>query len=292
MDSQRPSRTAEGAAALRVWHGLVDDPPHLIDDSAVRALLRMSTRAVLQQPPRWLRLAIRTQERFQPELAALRGQVVVRGRFAEDALDAALAQGCRQVIILGAGLDTTALRRPELLESVALFEVDHPATQAWKRNRLAAEVADKIRFVAVDFERDDLALALLEAGVRTDQPLFVNWLGCTYYLNPDAQNAALGAVGRVAAPGSQLVLDYWLPGAALPLRPRLLLAGVRFAVALQREPLLGLQDSAQLAARATTAGWTIAEDLDAEDQRARWIRGRRDTLAVPEFAQLARLKLG
>lgn len=182
MDSQRPSRTAEGAAALRVWHTLLDDPPHVFDDSIVRSMLSGPTRLMLHHPPTMVRNAIRAREALQPELAALRGQVVLRARFAEDALDAALKAGCDQVVILAAGLDTTAQRRPELARAGAIIEVDHPATQAWKRERLPADLAAAVRFVAVDFERDALDLRLSEAGLQSDAPLFVNWLGCTYYL--------------------------------------------------------------------------------------------------------------
>lgn len=289
MDSQRPSRTAEGAAALRVWHTLLDDPPHLFDDSSVRSMLSGPTRLMLHPPPAMVRDAIRAREGLQPDLAALRGQVVLRSRFAEDALEAALDAGCEQVVILAAGLDTTALRRSELVHAGRLIEVDHPATQAWKRERLPADLVDAVRFVPVDFERETLDERLAEAGLRSDVPMFVNWLGCTYYLEPAAVSATLEALGRVAAPGSQIVLDHWLPGPGLNWRPRLLLAGVRFAVALQQEPLRCLMTAEDLARRAAAGGWQVVEQLDAAAQRARWLVGRRDTLALPDFAHLSRL---
>lgn len=287
MDPQRPSLTAEGAAALRVWHTLLDDPPHVFDDSIIRSMLSGPTRLMLHAPPSMLRRAIRARETVQPELAALRGQVVLRSRFAEDALDAALAGGCEQVVILAAGLDTTAQRRPELAR--AIMEVDHPATQAWKRERLPADLSAAVRFVAVDFERDTLDTRLTEAGLRSDAPMFVNWLGCTYYLEPAAVTATFEALGRIAARGSEIVLDHWLPEPGLNWRPRLLLAGVRFAVALQQEPLRCLMTAEDLAERAAKGGWQVAEKLDAKAQRERWLAGRSDTLALPDFAHLTRL---
>lgn len=289
MNPQRPSRTAEGAAALRVWHTLLDDPPPVFDDTAVRPMLSGPVRLMLRSPPALMRNTIRARERLQPELAALRGQVVLRSRFAEDALDAALAAGCEQVVILAAGLDTTAVRRPELAQAGKLFEVDHPATQAWKRNRLPDDVAATIHFVAVDFEREALDEQLLASGLRPDSPMFVNWLGCTYYLEPEAVSGTFAALGRIAAPGSEIVLDHWLPEAEVGWRPRLLLAGVRFAVALQQEPLRCLLGPDELASRAAEGGWAVAEDLDADAQRRLWLDGRDDTLALPEFARLARL---
>ncbi|MCC5885183.1 MAG: class I SAM-dependent methyltransferase [Gammaproteobacteria bacterium] len=289
MDPQRPSRTAEGAAALRVWHTLLDDPPHVFDDSIVRSMLSGPTRLVLHSPPSMVRNAIRAREALQPELAALRGQVVLRSRFAEDALDAALAAGCEQVVILAAGLDTTAQRRPELARSGAIFEVDHPATQAWKRERLPPDLGEAVRFVAMDFEREALDTRLAEAGLRSDVPMFVNWLGCTYYLEPAAVTATFEALGRIAAPGSEIVLDHWLPEPGLNWRPRLLLAGVRFAVALQREPLRCLLTAGELAQHAAAGGWQVAEQLDAKAQRERWLAGRSDTLSLPDFAHVTRL---
>lgn len=289
MDPQRPSRTAEGAAALRVWHTLLDDPPHVFDDSIVRSMLSGPTRLMLHAPPPMVRDAIRARESLQPELAALRGQVVLRARFAEDALDAALAAGCDQVVILAAGLDTTAQRRPELARAGVIMEVDHPATQAWKRERLPRELAESVRFAAVDFEREALDARLAEAGLRSAAPMFVNWLGCTYYLEPDAVSATFEALGRVAAPGSQIVLDHWLPGPGLNWRPRLLLAGVRFAVAMQQEPLRCLMTVEDLAERAAVGGWQVAEQLDAKAQRERWLAGRNDTLSLPDFAHVTRL---
>jgi methyltransferase (TIGR00027 family) len=291
MNVQGPSRTAEGAAALRVWHGLIDDPPYLVDDHAVYDLLSPPMRALLQAPW-WLCAALRIQERLQPEWAALRGQVAVRGRFADDALEAALSRGCPQVVVLGAGLDTTALRYRERLQGVAVFEVDHPATQAWKRARLPADLAERVHFVSVDFERDALDTALLVAGVRRDQPLFVSWLGGSYYLTPEAFGYTLAALARIAGPGSELIMDYWLPETAVSLNAGLLLAAIRVMVACHHEPLQGLHEPAEFAAEVAAAGWMLVEELDARAQRVRWLSARTDTLSVPEFGRLARLRNG
>jgi methyltransferase (TIGR00027 family) len=289
MNVQGPSRTAEGAAALRVWHGLMDDPPYLVDDRAVRDLLSPSMRALLQAPV-WLRAALRFQERLRPEWAALRGQVAVRARFSDDALEAALGRGCQQVLVLGAGLDTTALRYQQRLQAATVFEVDHPGTQDWKQARLPADLDDRVRFVGVDFERDALDEALLESGVRRNQPVFVSWLGGSYYLKPEAFKRTLAALSRIAAPGSEFVLDYWVPGNALPLNARMLLAATRVMVACHQEPLQGLREPADFASEVAAAGWILVEELDAQAQRIRWLSGRTDTLSVPEFSRLARLR--
>ncbi|MEE4360594.1 MAG: class I SAM-dependent methyltransferase [Pseudomonadales bacterium] len=289
MRPTRPSRTAEAAAFLRAWHSYVDDRPLLCEDFAVVPLLRPQTRAFLQPLSLPVRRALRTRERLQPSLPAMRGQVVVRACYAEEALDAALERGVGQVVVLAAGLDTLALRRPQLLDQVAFFEVDHPATQAWKRQRLGAAADGRVHYVAVEFGRASLRDALLDAGFSPALTTFVNWLGCTYYLGADALRGTLADLGEVSAPGSEIVLDFWTPGVGLPTAQRMLLSGVRFSVALQREPLLGLMTPTALTSLAEHTGWAVDELLSPEDQRRRWLQTRRDSLAVPAFAWLARL---
>ena len=208
MNPDRPSRTAEGAAFLRAQHAYVDDAPLLFEDHAVRDLLSTPARIALQPLPLPMKLGMRRRERLRPMLAGMRGQIVLRARFAEDAMDAALIAGVDQVVILAAGLDTTGLRQPARLRGVALYEVDHPATQAWKRRRLAGRGAERIRFVPVVFGEEDLAAALCAAGLDPSRPMFVNWLGCTYYLSSDAIAATLRSMASIAAPGSELALDY------------------------------------------------------------------------------------
>jgi methyltransferase (TIGR00027 family) len=287
-----PSRTAEGAAFLRAWHACVDDAPLLWEEAELRALLRPALRAVLRPPLPAARRALRIRERLRPETAALRGQVVLRSRWAEDALDAALACGVRQLVVLAAGLDTLALRRGDLPADATVFEVDHPATQAWKRARLGRRppAVPALRWVPVDFARASLAEALRDAGLDPGRPLFASWLGCSYYLPPVALSRTLDELAAVAAAGSEVVLDFWTPGAGLPIPQRLLLAGLSVAVALQQEPLEGLLAPEVLDTLASARGWTVAERLSPQRQRERWLAGRTDTLALPDFAWLARLE--
>ncbi|ABM60982.1 class I SAM-dependent methyltransferase [Halorhodospira halophila] len=287
---QRPrSQTAEIAAALRVWHTRLDDAPTIFDDRAVLPLLSPRMRQLVQPPPPLLAMQLRTMEGMHPELAALRGQTVTRARFAEDALDAAVDRGHRQIVLLGAGLDTTALRRPDLLARTTLLEVDQAPMQWWKRAHLPAKVANRMRFVAVDFARDRLAERLLDARIDPQTPLFANWMGCTYYLPPEAIGATLQGLAEVAAPGSELVADYWLPAGELSWRPRMLLRGVELALNTQQEPLLGLIRPDTLHRLAANTGWQVLEELDAPALRAHWLSERRDSLSVPAFARCLRL---
>ena len=126
------------------------------------------------------------------DLLAFSRWVCVRSRYAEDIVEQQAGTGVGQYVILGAGLDTFAYRRPG--PGLRVFEVDHPATQAWKQRGLAGlgvAIPDNLVFVPVDFERQELGPALEEAGFALAEPAVFSWLGVTMYLTPDAidQNA-------------------------------------------------------------------------------------------------------
>ena len=135
-----------------------------------------------------------------------------RSRIAEDALSGAVERGVRQIVILGAGLDTFALRNPHGARQVRLYEVDHPATQAAKLERLAeAQIAlpPWLIFVPVDFEQDDLGEKLVAAGFQQNSPAFFTWLGVVPYLTEDAIGRTLDYVSSIQ--NSEMVFDYMEP---------------------------------------------------------------------------------
>jgi methyltransferase (TIGR00027 family) len=135
-----------------------------------------------------------------------------RSRIAEDALSRAVEGGVRQIVILGAGLDTFALRNPHGAPEIRIYEVDHPATQAWKLERLAeAQIAlpPWLAFVPVDFERDDVGEKLAAAGLEQNSPAFFTWLGVVPYLTEDAIGRTLDYMSSI--PNSEVVFDYMEP---------------------------------------------------------------------------------
>ena len=135
-----------------------------------------------------------------------------RSRIAEDALAGAVERGIRQIVILGAGLDTFALRNPHQAAGIRIYEVDHPATQAWKRQRLAeAQIAlpPWLVFVPVDFERDDVGEKLVAAGFQQNSPAFFTWLGVVPYLTQDAIDRTLNYMSSIQ--NSEVVFDYMEP---------------------------------------------------------------------------------
>ena len=135
-----------------------------------------------------------------------------RSRIAEDALSRAVERGVRQIAILGAGLDTFALRNPHDARQIRIYEVDHPATQAWKRQRLAeAQIAlpPWLILVRVDFERDDVGEKLVAAGFQQNSPAFFTWLGVVPYLTQDAIGRTLDYMASIQ--NSEVVFDYMEP---------------------------------------------------------------------------------
>ena len=280
-----PSRTALGTAFARAWHRRVDAPPPVFDDPVAERLLPAYQQRYLRRLGALARFWRGYYLRQADAFTALRSQVVVRSRYAEDALDAARDQGVGRYVVLAAGLDTFALRQPE--EPIDVLEIDHPATQGWKRELLHARGIDRpagLTFLPVDFE----TVSLADVWPACESPDFVSWLGATYYLTRDAIASTLETLATCTAPGSRLVLDYWSahPPTAVG---NLLLWGTRLAVALQQEPMVSFFEAEDIEDLAADAGWDILENLTPAAQNEGYLAGRDDRLVVPSFAHLLQL---
>ena len=288
MQTGRRSRTAEAAAFLRAMHRHVDDPPLVFDDVAVEALLPAYARRFLRRlddlPRPWL--SVYRQRRGA--LAGMRAQIVVRARYAEDALARARGRGIAQYLVLAAGLDTFALRAQR--RDVTIFEIDHPATQQWKRS-LVREVPENLEFVAIDFERETLGQALAATSFSTTEPTFIAWLGTTYYLGERTIRETLAALATACTRGSELVLDYWSRATFADAGAQALLTGTRIATAFQSEPIRTLLAPSAMEGLVRDCGWQIREHCAAEIANARYLAGRGDALAVPSFSYLLHLEL-
>ena len=284
MEPARRSRTAEGAAFLRALHRHVDSAPWVFEDSAVEALLPLPGQHFLRRLDTLARPWISAFRQRRGGLAAMRAQVVVRARYAEDAL---LDQNPGQYLVLAAGLDTFALRHAT--ESVRVFEVDHPATQAWKRAMIEGPPKNLL-FVPLDFERTTLAEALTATEFDVEQSTFVSWLGTTYYLTRDAIAETLRGVRERTPAGTRLVIDYWSEAPIADARASALLAGTWLVTAFQSEPIRSLFAPADMDTLARDTGWRVREHLAPAIQNARYLARRSDGLAVPSFAYLMQLE--
>lgn len=205
------SRTAEHVALFRALESARPGSLRIFDDPYAAGFLRAPYRLVarLARVPR----LGRGFERFIDEhwRAGPRASAVARTRLIDDLVSAALADGIGQVLLLGAGFDSRAYRLPEMA-ATAVFEVDHPATQATKQRLIRARVRPEdrrhVRFVPVDLLTDDLGTALERAGFAARRRTVVVWEGVTNYLTEPAVDATLRQLAELTGPGSQVIFTY------------------------------------------------------------------------------------
>jgi methyltransferase (TIGR00027 family) len=207
MQSATPSRTALRVALRRAAHQLYDAKPLVFDDPLAVPILGQ------EYLPELHKTITKLEKRFS---VGLRAFLVARSRYAEDTLASAVAHGVRQYVLLGAGLDTFAYRNP--FPNLRVFEIDHPATQQWKRELLDGSrilIPSNLTYVPVDFEHQALPAQLLAAGFDSTLPAFFAWLGVVPYLTLEAFRSTIGYIAT-QPPGSGLVFDYGQPRSALP----------------------------------------------------------------------------
>ena len=260
MKHGQASRTALGAAGGRAAHQALEGGMVFADPLALRILGPDAEDAI-------------TLARKRPERRGLRLFVAMRSRFAEDSARRAIGDGVRQILILGAGLDTFAYRL-EPREGLRVFELDHPATQRDKRRRLEeAHIAEPphAAYVAHDFERGSMTAALEAGGLDTGRRTFVMWLGVTPYLAEDAVFATLGELARFPG-GAEVVFDYANPPHTIEeTQVRDFHQAMAEQVAATGEPFRCHLDTRELQARARTLGYVDIEDLDRAALVARYL---------------------
>ena len=258
MKPNEPSRTALMIARQRAAHQLLDHGAILYDTFALR-ILREDEQDVL-------RFA-----NAHPLASIGRLFTAARSRIAEDALARGVERGIRQIVILGAGLDTFALRNPHRALEIRIYEVDHPATQAGKRQRLAeAQIAlpPWLVFVPVDFERDEVEEKLLAAGFQQNSPAFFTWLGVVPYLTDDAISRTLDYVASIH--NSEVVFDYMEPPEAFSEELRQLEKARAEQLEKMGERSASRFEPAGIAAILRSHGLCVIEDIDFQQIAARF----------------------
>jgi methyltransferase (TIGR00027 family) len=269
MQDAQPSRTAQRVATRRAAHQLFDEPKVFDDPLAIAIAGRDAA--------------------GESASSALRAFIAVRSRYAEDQLARAVLQrGVRQYVVLGAGLDTFAYRNPLRSSGLHVFEVDHPATQAWKRARLSEAnipIPAEMTFAAVDFETQSLDARLREAGFLRTASAFFSWLGVTPYLSRPAFDATIQFIAGMPA-GSGLVFDFAMERSLLSPLQQHALDVLAERVARAGEPFQLFFDPAMLQSDLAQLGFGSIEDLDGAQINARYFAGRSDGLAVANGGHL------
>lgn len=265
MSQRNASCTALATAQMRAAHQLLDPPPRILDDPAAIAVLG---------PGAEQRIRESAQRAQTPESRALRAHMVLRSRFAEDRLAAAVNRGVTQYVILGAGFDTFAVRQPAWAQSLRILEVDHAGTQELKRSHLAAAgltVPSNAGFATIDFERESLRDGLLRHAIAPAARTFFSWLGVTMYLREDAVDAVLRSVAEFPA-GSEIVLTF----ASASDTPR----AVAERAAEAGEPWLSFFEPVQMQDKLRAAGFESVELLTPAAAESRYFR--HVSLPVPQ----------
>ena len=268
--------TAVRVALWRAMHVQVDAPPHVLEDEVG---LRLAS-----PDEDWRRRPDMDPDGTRP----FRASIVARARFIEDMVVEQAGKGVDQYVILGAGLDTFAQRRPQIASRLRVFEVDPPGPQAWKRQRLIAlgfGVPEWLRFVPVDFEAGQAWRPLLSAaGFDASRPAVVASTGVSMYLTKDAIMATLREVAALAH-GSTLAMSFLLPIelAEPEMRPWLELAekGAR----ANGTPFISFFTPAEMMALAREAGFADAQHISAAMLTQRYFADRTDGLRPPDNAE-------
>jgi methyltransferase (TIGR00027 family) len=268
MEETAPSRTALRVALRRAAHQLIDTPLVFTDPIAV-PILGLEYADELRRTPR---------RDDRPFSISLRAFMVARSRYAEDNLHRAVESGIRQYVLLGAGLDTFAYRNP--WPQLRVFEVDHPATQQWKRELLRKNgiaVPASANYIPVDFERQSLPEQLSASGFDIHAPAFFAWLGVVPYLTLSAFRSTVSFIAS-QPPGSGVVLDYTLPRESLPPLERWAHDSLASRVQKAGEPFQLFFTPQTIAAE--FAAFSHIEDLGPEQINARYFSGRHDKLRL------------
>jgi methyltransferase (TIGR00027 family) len=272
--TRNSSRTALGVAALRAVHQLLDGDPKILEDPVAAHLLDAEVFQQIQTNP------ARVNE---PLARGLRSHVVLRSRFAEERLEQAVRRGVGQCVILGAGFDTFAYRQPEWARSLRIYEVDHRATQADKRQRLHSAgiaIPANLEFVAIDFESVSLREGLRASTLKFSKPAFFSCLGVLVYLTREAADAVFQLVADFPA-GSEIVFTFSLPDSSLSTNDaehRAALAGMASSMG---EPWQTHFEPEALVRDLHALGFGEVSFLSAEAADQKYFQGRSDGLRAP-----------
>jgi methyltransferase (TIGR00027 family) len=274
MDTQeRPaSRTAIGVAVLRAMHELYDDSPKILSDPIIPRILDDEVLRKAQANLEWL---------HDPRTVALRSHVVLRNRYAEDCLHEAAGRGVRQYVILGSGFDTFAYRQPAWAAPLRILEVDHPASQRAKMERLQSSgilLPANLEFVAADFESASLHDILSRSSLDFSAPAFFACLGVLVYLPADSIKAIFQLIASFPK-FSEVVFTFSQGDSS---------SGLAEAAAAVGEPWRSYHDPDTLKRELLETGFSQVSILSPEEAKDLYYRDRRDGLPPPRRSSIAR----
>lgn len=290
MEDGSPSQTALMVAVLRAHHCHLAPEPKILNDAIALPLSGLRDLEAVKEYKNGVIeffAGLSSQETAEMFVQQITDSVCMRSRLVEERLSLALKEGLQQIVVLGAGLDSTAYRCAGEIGDIPIFEIDHPDTQQWKKARLAdcgIEIPEKLEFVGFDFENQTLAEALHAGGVKADAVTLFTWLGVQMYLTPETVQSTLSVLGTFPG-GSQIVMDFAMPDATHPDETLEDPVGqLNKVVSQMGEPFLSTYTEAELEACLKQAGFNEVVFYNVGLMLGSFLDGNRDICSVPDEA--------
>ena len=290
MEDGSPSQTALMVAVLRAHHCHFAPEPKILKDTTALPLSGMADLDAIKDYKNGVIeffSGLSSRETAESFVQQITDSVCMRSRLVEERLTKARTQGLEQLVILGAGLDSTAYRCTDQLNDLPVFEIDHPATQHWKKTRLTEcniNIPDNLKFVSFDFENQTLTEALEVGGVRSNAVTMFTWLGVQMYLTPATVQATLAVLGKFP-PGSQLIMDFAMPDATHPDEQLQDPVGeLNRVVSEMGEPFESTYTEQELETCLKEAGFSDVSFYTVERILDSFLNGNRDICSVPDEA--------
>jgi methyltransferase (TIGR00027 family) len=297
MEDSKVKRTALMSSYLRSHHSLHANPkifddfisPRLLTEEDQSAFDRGMVRALTAIDPERAALTTKSEDAisYMVQYFFPTSLFLSRARYAEDKLQAAINQGVKQYIILGAGMDTFAQRNPGLIEQIHIYETDHPETQQFKRSRLKDlgwEQPSNLHFVPVDFTKHNLEAALLDASFDPKLPSFFSWLGVIHYLPRQDVFSTFRTIANIAPSGTSIIFDYWHLDAFIPDTAAKRVNVMQGMLRQAGEPMLTGFDPHSVGDELENVGIDMQEQLSPIEIQSRYFQGRNDDYYAYEHA--------
>lgn len=290
MIEAQPSQTAFMTAVHRAWHHHMAPEPKVLNDDLA---LTLSGLGSLEEAETYITTiienftALSDHETATTFVQHIEASVCMRSRVVEEQLLVAHQRNIQQLVILGAGLDSTAYRRIDLTAGLQVIEIDHPSTQHWKLECLAKakiDVPDNVKFVAFDFENQTLAEAMEEGGVDFNLMTFFTWLGVQMYLTDDAVKSTFSVMGKFPE-GSEVIMDFISPDYVDNTDiAQDSVAQLSEVVSQMGEPILSKYYESELEERLHDAGFGVVDFLSAKILKDRYLGGGSAAYQIPDDA--------
>jgi methyltransferase (TIGR00027 family) len=299
MKENQASFTALMVAYMRAYHSM-HETPKIFDDFLAYDLIPEEKRSLIEQYltpwDKQVNDSEGTESCFNQKMISeflIQGinNVASRTRYAEDNLKKAIKRGVKQYVILGAGMDTFAFRRPEMLEKLEVFEVDHPATQEFKLHRLDElgwKHPAKLHFIPIDFAKESLVTALTSSSSYDPEvKSFFSWLGVINFLSRDDAFATLRSITEIAPVGSMIVFDYLDTDAFVPEKMSPHIRELKEFLRKIDEPIISGFNPSILAEEFANLGFRLHENLSPQDIKECYLQGHMDGYHVQEHGHFA-----